>query len=264
MNNNSDVACLLCCGTPCLIAVVIIIVIATIRGRADKARELRCVELHDAVKALPGFLASQADFGQEGDSGIAIDEANKAICLISRHNDKIDTLIMLYAEVLSAEILENGETVTVGGGLGVGLGAGMVVGAGASTARSQVLIVQLRVVVNDTAAPNHVVTFMNLDRGKGGMALPFFETPQAYCDAAIKKAMHWQALLQAVIRQGAASTNAENYASTPGAVSADDGFHTQDAVICENCARRLGRLEQACVFGKHVVCKQCYDRLASE
>ncbi len=33
---------------------------------------------------------------------------------------------------------------------------------------------------------------------------------------------------------------------------------------CKNCERTIGRLEQACVFNGHVVCKECYERLRKQ
>jgi hypothetical protein len=182
------------------IAVYISVVVFTIGALVAQAKGRSA--LRTAVAALPGFKPSREMVGGDGATGIAVDEQSRKVCL-SVSGPPPTTRIVGYKDLLEAEILENGKTVTktartsqvgraVLGGLllgPVGLLAGALTAKTKSTDKVQ--RVDLKIVVNDTTRPVHIVNFLqgNWDR-----------TSPAY-HGAIATAREWHGLLLVLIQQ---------------------------------------------------------------
>lgn len=125
------------------------------------------------LKELPDFTAKQAVVGDDGKAGIAVDEQRKKVCLISNGANGVSERIISYRDILSAELFEDGSSITktsrssqLGGALVGGLvfgGLGAVVGglSGNTRTSSKIKHIDLRLVVNDTSSPLHDVAFLN-------------------------------------------------------------------------------------------------------
>lgn len=129
-------------------------------------------EIDGVISQIPGFTASAQYVGADGGSGIALDEERSLVCLLSRSDVGITHRLVGYRDILSAELFEDGHTVVktaranqVGGVLVGGLllgGAGAVIGglSGKKVETGSVNRIELRLVVNDSAAPTHDVVFL--------------------------------------------------------------------------------------------------------
>lgn len=165
---------------------------------------LRNKAMLDYVNHLPDFQPSQHVMGEDGKSGIAIDESRRKVCLIMATKGQTDARVLDYGALLSSEIAEDGRAVMrtsrtsqIGGALVGGAllgGVGAVVGglSGKKLSADKVKRIDLHITVNDTIRPIHTVTFLNLETNKGGILYT----------QAIKKAQHWHALVDVLIKQG--------------------------------------------------------------
>lgn len=157
-------------------------------------------ELIARIHSLEGFQSTQQFVS--ANSGIAIDDDHRTICLISR-SPSITTRIVPYADILSSEIVEDGVSVTrssrtsqaagaiLGGVLGGGIGA--VVGSltGTRVTRAKVYRIDLRIIVNDLQNPTHEVNFLDTPAKQGSMVYK----------PSRKAAEQWHALFDVIIRR---------------------------------------------------------------
>jgi predicted Zn-ribbon and HTH transcriptional regulator len=152
---------------------------------------------------LNDFEASQQIVGEDGESGIAIDEQRKKVCLIKHDAGNIDLVIISYKELLSSEICEDGTSVTktsrvnqagsaLVGGLLLG-GVGAVIGGltGKTKTTDKIKRIDLRLIVNSTQSPIHNVNLMNVEGKRGGLIY----------NSAIQKARHWHGLIEVLIKR---------------------------------------------------------------
>lgn len=99
---------------------------------------IRKKEWRKKPASLDGFTPSQKVMDNDGNSGIAVDEGRKKVCLIKQSMGNIDLDVLTYRDILSSEIFENGVTITktargnqLGGALIGGLalgGVGAIIG----------------------------------------------------------------------------------------------------------------------------------------
>lgn len=152
------------------------------------------------------FSKTQHIMGKNKETGLAFDEVNKKICLLfASRACVISSRIFSYKDVLSVEIVEDGETVTstvrssqIGGALigGIALGGiGAVIGglSGKTKTTGTVRKIILRLVVNNTNNPLHEVSFLNSETG-------IKQTDSRYQDA-MQKARHWNGLIEVLIKR---------------------------------------------------------------
>lgn len=176
----------------------VLIVIIQVAATSQKKKEIdaKLGELND-------FVASQKVIGVNGETGIAIDEQRKKVCLIKHNTGNIDLSIISYRDLLVSEIFEDGIPVTktsrvsqagtaLVGGLLFG-GAGALVGGltGKTTTVNKINGIDLRLTVNSTQAPIHDVNFMNVKGKKGGIIY----------NNAMQQARHWHGLIEVLIKR---------------------------------------------------------------
>lgn len=181
-------------GGALVLAVVLAIVQAVAASNGRKSMKASLAEVRD-------FTATQEVFGCDGASGLAIDEMRGKLCLIG--GSGAERRVIPYHDIFAAELVEDGLTQTrtvrssqLGGALVGGVlfgGAGAVVGAlsGKSKTEGKVTSIALRVTINDSARPHHVVTFLNVEAKKGSFLYNSAMTP----------ARHWVGVIDVAIKQ---------------------------------------------------------------
>ncbi len=170
--------------------------------------------MDDHLGIIKDFSATQKIMGSDGNTGLAIDEQRKKICLIDHRQHNVTTRVFVYKDLLSSEIFEDGATVTktvrssqLGGALIGGLalgGVGALIGglSGKTQTSGKVKRVDLRLTVNDTKYPLHDINFIDLETKKDGFLYK----------QAIQQARHWHGLIEVLIKRAdledmAANTN---------------------------------------------------------
>ena len=159
--------------------------------------------MEEKLYQLKNFSPTQKVMGEDGKSGLAIDEKLKKICLIKQKHGVIHIITISYKDLLSSEIYEDGVTITktartsqLGGALigGIALGGvGAILGglSGKKTSTDKVNRIDLRITVNKTDAPVHDVNFMNVEGKRGGLIY----------NNVIQQARHWHGLIKVLIRR---------------------------------------------------------------
>lgn len=110
---------------------------------------------------LRHFIAFKQYISIDGSSGIAIDENRKAICLVHNKNGIVKGKIIVYKDIVSAKIVEDGQNIT------------------------------LHIVTRDKEQPSHIVSFMNSG----------IKQDSSLYKAAIEKAQEWHSLMSEIIDQ---------------------------------------------------------------
>lgn len=128
--------------------------------------------MEDHLARIDDFSATQKVMGGDGNTGLAIDEQRKKVCLIDNRQQTVSLRVVSYKDLLSSEIFEDGATVTktvrssqIGGALIGGLalgGVGAIIGglSGKTKTSGKVKKFALRLTVNDTKNPLHDVNFL--------------------------------------------------------------------------------------------------------
>jgi hypothetical protein len=175
---------------------LIIIVVAQIIKSANIQVDKK--EMGYKLNVLSDFTSTQKILGDDGKTGLAIDEKRKKIGLITQNH--ID--VISYSDILSSEIFEDGDTITrssrtsqVGGALLGGLvlgGVGAIIGglSGRKTSSKKVNRIDLRLTVNRTQSPIHDINFYN------GLCK---RTDSIY-KKTIDQVRHWHGLIDVLIR----------------------------------------------------------------
>ncbi|NQV18794.1 MAG: SHOCT domain-containing protein [Armatimonadetes bacterium] len=181
-----------------IMAIIVILGIAKIIVTSQNKKKME-----ENLSNLDAFKATQKIMGDDGLSGLAIDEFRKEICIIKKNSGNFTLDTIPYHDLLSSEIFEDGKTITrtsrtsqLGGALFGGLalgGVGAIIGglSGRKTSTNQVTKIDLRLTINRTNAPVHDINLMNFE-GTGSELLYL---------GAIQKARHWQGLLEVIIRR---------------------------------------------------------------
>lgn len=157
--------------------------------------------MEEKLESLPDFSPTQKIMGNDGNTGLAIDEARKKVVLIKNGPTGVDLKPITYRDVLSSEVFVDGETVTktargsqLGGALigGIALGGvGAIIGglSGRTGSSEKVKRVDLRITVNDTKNSLHDVNFMGIEGKKDGIIYK----------SAMDQARHWHGLIAVLI-----------------------------------------------------------------
>lgn len=110
---------------------------------------------------LRHFMAFKQYIGIDGCSGIAIDESRKAICLVDNKNGVVKGKIIVYKDIVSSKIVEDGQNIA------------------------------LHIVTRDKEMPNYIVSFMNSE----------IKQNSSLYKVVIEKARDWHRLMNAIINQ---------------------------------------------------------------
>ena len=129
------------------------------------------------IDKVDDFTVSQQIMGNNGESGLAIDEARHKFCLIKQEYGTISTKIYTYKDLLETEILEDGSSITktsrgsqlggiLIGGLALG-GVGAIIGglSGKKNQIDKVSSIDLKIIVNDTETPMFLINFLKSSDG---------------------------------------------------------------------------------------------------
>lgn len=183
--------------------VLLIVVIGVVGGIAQiVAVSNKKKAMEEKLRSLPDFSPTQRIMGNNGDTGIAIDEERKKVVLIKNGSAGVDLKPITYRDVLSSEIFVDGETITktargsqLGGALIGGLalgGVGAIIGglSGKKRSSEKVKRVDLRITVNDTKSPLHDINFMDIEGKKDGIVYK----------SAMDQARHWHGLIAVLIK----------------------------------------------------------------
>ncbi len=159
--------------------------------------------MEDHLCRIIDFSATQKVIGLDGNTGLAIDEERKKICLLDYSQQNVAVRLFSYSDLLSSEIFEDGITVTktvrssqIGGALAGGLafgGMGTIIGgiSGKTQRYGNIESIDLRLTVNDTRNPLHCITFLDREAKKDG-----FRYKQAF-----QQARHWYGLIEVLIKR---------------------------------------------------------------
>lgn len=183
--------------------VILILVLAVVIGIAQSvAVSNKRKAMEEKLKSLHDFSPTQKIMGNDGVTGLAIDEKRKKVVLIKNGPTGIELNPILYRDLLSSELFEDGETVTktsrgsqLGGALIGGLalgGIGAIIGglSGKTRSSEKVKRVDLRITINNTRMPLHDVNFMNIEGHKKGILYK----------SAMDQARHWHGLIAVLIK----------------------------------------------------------------
>ena len=158
--------------------------------------------MEEKLRSLPDFSPTQKIMGNNGDTGLAIDENRKKVVLIKNDSSGVNLKPITYRDVLTSEIFVDGETITktargsqLGGALIGGLalgGVGAIIGglSGKTKSSEKVKRVDLRITVNDTKSPLHDLNFMDIEGKKDGIVYK----------SAMEQARHWHGLIAVLIK----------------------------------------------------------------
>ena len=157
--------------------------------------------IEQTLEELPDFTATHKLI--VGNSGIAADETMGSLALIVVTSKEVSVRVMSFRDIISAEIFEDGSSVTrtqrasqlagsLVGGLALG-GVGAIIGglSGKTTTTNKCNRIDLRLVVNDPKNPIHDLTILNLEVDRGG---PIYNEN-------MKIARHWNGLIAVLIKR---------------------------------------------------------------
>jgi len=138
---------------------------------------------------LEGFYPSQIVFSIDNQTGIAIDEKSKNVCLLNNPVKSfgyfdirlVQRLIIPYKDILEVAILEDGDSITktsrtsqiagaIIGDIMLG-GLGLLIGSltGAKRTSSRVSNLDVRLIINNTKSPVWSIAFIRSETPKNGI-----------------------------------------------------------------------------------------------
>lgn len=200
-----------------VIIIIVISIIAVIIQIVNTSGNKKAMSEH--IKNLPDFNVTQEFMGNDGLTGIAYDDQHKKVCLIKRIGNDYKIRLFSYKDILSTEILEDGNSINktsrgsqIGGALigGLALGpVGLLLGglSGKRKSIDKVKRVDLQIIINDSSDPRHLVNFLSLESEKDSFL---------YKDS-IELARKWHAIIEVLIKQADKEdykTNMNNFNNT--------------------------------------------------
>lgn len=155
------------------------------------------------LASVDDFNATQKFMGNNGSTGIAIDENRKKVCLVKLQSGEAEVDVCSYRDIISCELFEDGNTISsisrasqIGGALvgGIALGGvGAIIGglSGKTTSTQKPKRVDLRITINRTDSPIHDINFMDVEASKDGIIYT----------VAMQQARHWHGVISVIIRR---------------------------------------------------------------
>ncbi len=157
------------------------------------------------IEKLDDFEVSQQIMGNDGESGLAIDEIRHKFCLIKQEYGTISTKIYTYKDLLETEILEDGLSISktargsqlggmLIGGLALG-GVGAIIGglSGKKNQIDKVSSIDLKIVVNDTKSPMFLINFLKHSDG--------YKKDSFIYKTSIQTIREWNSLMAVLIKK---------------------------------------------------------------
>lgn len=190
-------------------------------------------KLDEGLKRFNDFQTSQKIWGDDGKSGLAVDEAGRKICLVKLVNEytgEVSSDVISFSDILSSEIFEDGHFVTkasrtshIGseliGSLALG-GVDAITGAGKTTSSldgtiaefvsgkkaSSVVVskIDLRLTINRMSEPIHEVNFLD-----GGSLKGTCLKNDTMYTSIMEQARKWHDIIATIIK----SVDTEDFAS---------------------------------------------------
>jgi hypothetical protein len=185
-------------ATSAIVIIVFVSFFVIVKNGIKKAKTLEN-DRRLLLNSQSNFTPNQWIWGDDG-RGIALDEQRQKLCLASFPQG---ARVVTYRQILSAEVFEDGASITktmrlsqVGGAVVGGLllgGVGAVVGSltGKKETRATVNRVELRVIVDDTQRPLHDVILLNRNVKR---------TDPAYITA-IGAARRWVGIVEVLVKR---------------------------------------------------------------
>ncbi|MFT3809421.1 MAG: SHOCT domain-containing protein [Micropepsaceae bacterium] len=183
------------------------------------------------------FTPDYKYLGEDGSTGLAIDMQRKKLCLVIGLTGSVR--VYDHRDILEVEIVEDGVTISktsrtsqagnaILGGLVFG-GVGAVVGALTSASRSygKVRRLDLKIVINDPAAPVFLLNFLSAEAAAGGFTHSTFS----------KVAQEWAGRLKVLIKAADDEDQQQLASQAPTALIAASPSRLQEL-------ERLGRLRE--------------------
>lgn len=199
------------------VIVTIVIIQQIMISNSQSAMEAKLASLID-------FNATQKFMGNNGNSGIAIDESRMKICLIKFQYGELLMDVCSYRDLVSSEIFEDGNTVTstsrssqLGGALigGIALGGvGAIIGglSGKTVSTQKPKRIDLRITVDRTDAPVHDLNFMDIETSKDGIIYTM----------SMQQARHWHGLISVLIRRADHENSTNKLSAMPSGSVPDE------------------------------------------
>lgn len=183
-----------------ILAVVIISIVVVVYQSNKHIENLDKISL--AINKIDGFKTNNIYISPSGKSAIAIDEQDEIICIVN-NEFSFSHLLVSYRDILSVEIIEDGESITktsrssqLGGALlGTVLlgGVGTIIGglSGSKKTTGKVNSLFLRIVINNTKNPDKYISFLHSEADKNDFLYK----------NAIENARKWQSIINVLIRK---------------------------------------------------------------
>lgn len=167
--------------------------------------------LNTIFYGIEGFFVSRKIIGNDGNSGIAVDEQNNTVCLLTGEAPFVKNKVIQYKDILESEILEDGESLTktsrgsqLGGVLLGGLvlgGVGAIIGglSGKKTNIDTIKRIDLKIVINDINEPIFFLNLLNVSN--------VLSTDEGYKKSdnkyqiAIQEARKWNSIISILIKK---------------------------------------------------------------
>lgn len=186
-----------------IIIIVALVALAIFGFMQTSGAKQKKEELRDLVDSKSGFESShfiaKVPLSTNIPAGFAVDDSSKQLCVI--HGDA--ARLYNYKDIVESEVIIDGKSVTktsrasqfvgtaIGGVLAGGVGA--IIGglSGSTSTKEKVNGVSLKLIVNDTKNPVHLIDFIELTNT--GSTIP---------EQALEEAKSWHDLLSVIINQG--------------------------------------------------------------
>jgi len=93
-----------------IVFIIVIIIIAAIFYGIKISDNKKAMS--EYIKNIPGFSTTQEFIGSNSLTGIAFDDKQKKVCLVKRIGSESKHRLISYRDILSSEILEDGNSIT--------------------------------------------------------------------------------------------------------------------------------------------------------
>ncbi len=160
-----------------IIAVVVALIVGVFQGLSQNAK---ANNLQAYIRGLDEFKSAVSFLSADQKKGLAIDDECKQLCIVNKAGESCNPKIFKLEDILSSEILENGQVLSksvrssqIGGALIGGLalgGVGAIIGglSGSKKDVKKVKDMQLRIIVNDVRDPINDICFLNVETKNEG------------------------------------------------------------------------------------------------